>query len=130
MNLVYDTLSSQLHHRFPQLAEQKYTSLVGNIDVDAEPFVLYGVVLNHYLIELVHSDDGEAKKGAAAFLEEMAASSDTHVTFLLTSEILPTLVRDQATINAYWPSLGHATRRQLTLLPPRFLTEIEFPTSR
>ncbi|HZY63279.1 MAG TPA: hypothetical protein VFE38_12220, partial [Edaphobacter sp.] len=81
MNLAYESLSTELHQRFPQLAEQRYTELIGNIDVDAEPFVLYGVVFNHYLIELADSGENKSKKDAAAFLEDMAASPDSYVAF-------------------------------------------------
>lgn len=129
MNLAYEVLSSELHQRFPQLADPKYTSLIGNINVDTEPFALYGVVFNHYLIELANSGDDESKRNAAAFLEDMAASSDSHVTFLLTSELLPTLVRDQVTIDAFWPLLGAATRRRLKLLSPRLTANVTLPPS-
>ncbi|HEV2709901.1 MAG TPA: hypothetical protein VGU67_06815 [Edaphobacter sp.] len=128
MKLAYESLSRQLHQRFPQLAKQEYTSLVGNIDVDAEPFVLYGVIFNRYLVELANGDDNKSKKDVATFLEEMAASSDSHVTFLLTSELLPTLIKDQAMIDAFWPFLGDLTRHCMSLMPPRFMAKINLPT--
>jgi hypothetical protein len=130
MNLAYESLSTQLHERFPRLAEPKYTSLIGNIDVDAEPFVLYGVIFNHYLKEIAASGEDGAKRDAAAFLEDMATSSDSHVTFLLTTELLPTLLQDQSTIESFWPFLGSTTRRQIGLLPPRFLRKISLPASK
>lgn len=129
MNLTYEALSSELHERFPQLAEQKYTGLIGKINVDTEPFALYGVVFNHFLIELSTTRDDESKKNAAAFLEEMATSSDSHVVFLLTSELLPTLVKDQGTVDAYWPLLGPQTRRRASLLPPKFLRNVNLPSA-
>jgi hypothetical protein len=129
VNLIYDSLSSQLHQRFPHLGENKYTDLVGNIDVDAEPYVLFGVIFNHYLIELANGNDYQKKKGVGIFLEEMAASSDSHVTFLLGSELLPTLVKEQATIDSFWSSLGPLTQRRVQLLPPRFLSKINLPSS-
>ena len=130
MNLAYESLSRELHQRFPQLAEQKYTSLIGNIDVDSEPFVLYGVVFSHYLIELANGGNDDSKRTAAAFLEEMAASPDSHVTFLLKSEILPILAKDQATIEVFWPLLGPLTRRCVSLLAPGFLEECQFALCR
>lgn len=129
MNLAFESLSNQLHERFPQLDDPRYTSLIGNINVDPEPFVLYGVIFNHYLKEIAGGEESALKKDAAVFLEEMAASSDSHVTFLLTSELLPTLVQDQSTIDSFWPFLGPKTRRQISLLPPRFLRKIDIPTS-
>jgi hypothetical protein len=128
VNLEYESLSDQLHQRFPKLAEQKYTSLIANINVDAEPFVLYGVIFNHYLIELARTGDDESKRNVADFLEEMAASSDSHVTFLLVSEILPTLVKDQLTIDSFWPLLGPLTCRDIRLLPSKVLSKIDLPS--
>lgn len=129
MDFSYESLSRQLHQRFPQLSEQKYTSLIGNINVDAEPFVLFGVIFNHYVVELASSSDAGSKRNVATFLEDMASSSDSHVGFLFTSELLPTLVRDQATVDSFWPLLGPLTRRNIHLLPPRFLANINLPTS-
>ena len=129
MNLGYESLSTQLHERFPRLAEPKYTSLIGHIDVDTEPFVLYGVIFNHYLKEIAASGEVGAKRVAAAFLEDMATSLDIHVTFLLTTDLLPTLLQDQSTIESFWPFLGSTTRRQISLLPPRFLRNTRLPVS-
>jgi hypothetical protein len=129
MNLAYESLSAQLHERFPQLAEPKYTSLIGNIDADSEPFVLYGVVFNHYLKEVAIGKNPQLTENAAAFLEDMSTSSDSHVEFLLTTELLPTLVSDQSTIDSFWPFLGPMTRRQMSLLPPKFLRKIDLPIS-
>jgi hypothetical protein len=129
MSLVYGSLSSELHQRFPQLAEEKYTSLIGNIDVDTEPFVLCGVVFSHYVIDLASSEDDESKRRVADFLEEMATSPDSHVTFLLKSELLPTLAKDQSTINGFWSLLGPLTRRYVTLLAPRFLRNVNLPSA-
>lgn len=127
MSLVYASLSSELHQRFPQIAEQKYTNLIGDIDVDTEPFVLFGVVFGHYLVDLAKSADDESKREAAAFMEEMAASPDSHVTFLLNSELLPILTGEQATLDAFWHLLGPLTRRCVTLLAPKFLRNVSLP---
>lgn len=127
MALTYISLNDQLNERFPTLAEKKYTELIGHID--AGPYVVYGVIFNRYLLDLVSRNDVKAKEDAASFLEEMATSSDDRVTDLLKSEILPTLLGDQSTINAFWPFLGAVTRRLLSLQPPKFSSGIELPRS-
>jgi hypothetical protein len=127
VDLTYISLNDQLNQRFPMLAEKKYTELIGHID--AGPYVVYGVIFNRYLLDLVSRSDAKAKEDAASFLEEMATSSDDRVTDLLKSEILPTLLGHQSTIDAFWSFLGPVTRRLLSLLPPKFYAGIELPRS-
>jgi hypothetical protein len=127
MALMYISLNDQLNRRFPMLAEKKYTELIG--DIDAGPYVVYGVIFNRYLLGLAGGNNDKAKVDVAVFLEEMATSPDEKVTDLLASEVLPTLIGLQSTINAFWSLLGPATRRRLSLLRPKVSDQIKLPTS-
>ena len=107
--------------------ESRYTQLIGGIE--AGPYVIFGVMFNQYLVDLTKKDDLQARSGAAMFIEDMALARDERVPNMLVSEVLPTLVRSQAMVDAYWPLLGKATRRRVKLLSPRFTVNVELPSS-
>lgn len=127
MNLDYGSLNQQLREQLPVLGEPRYTQLIGGIE--AGPHVVFGVMFNQYLVDLANMDDLQARSGAATFIEEMAVSRDERVSDMLTSEVLPILVRSQPMVDAYWPLLGAATRHRLKLLSPRLTANVTFPPS-
>lgn len=128
MNLEYDSLNQQLRERLPPLGEPRYTQLIGGIE--AGPYVVFGVMFNRYLLDVANEDVYiQDRSGAAKFIEEMAVAPDTRVSDMLTSEVLPTLVRSQAMLDAYWSLLGTATRHRLKLLSPRLVANVELPSS-
>lgn len=127
MNLEYDSLNQQLGERLPALGEVRYKQLIGGIE--AGPYVVFGVIFNQYLVDLANEVDLRSRSEATAFIEEMAAARDVRVTDMLVSEVLPTLVRSQSMVDAYWPLLGTATRRRLKLLSPRLTANVELPSA-
>jgi hypothetical protein len=127
MNLEYDSLNQQLREQLPALGEPRYTQLIGGIE--AGPYVVFGVMFNQYLVDLAKENDLQARSGAATFIEDMAVARDERVPDMLASEVLPTLVRSQAMVDAYWPLLGTATRRRLKLLGSRLTANVELPSS-
>ncbi len=126
MNLEYDSLNQQLLQRLPVLGEPRYTQLIGGIE--AGPYVVFGVIFNHYLVDLAKENDLQGRAGAAAFVEDMAVARDGRVSDMLASEVLPTLVGSQVVLDAYWPLLGAATRRRLRHLRPRLTANVELPS--
>ena len=127
MKLDYSSLNERLWERFPVLKEPHYTQLIGNIE--AGPYVIFGVVFNRYLVDLAPGADLQAKAGVASFIDDMAASQDERVSDMLTTEVLPTILGNQAMVDAYWPLLGMAARRRLRLVDPRFSAKVELPSS-
>jgi hypothetical protein len=127
MNLEYDSLNRQLREQIPVLGEPRYTQLIGGIE--AGPYVVFGVMLNQYLVDVAKKVDLQARSGVAAFIEDMAVARDERVSDMLASEVLPTLVGSQAMVDAYWPLLGAATRRRLRLLSPRVTANVKLPSS-
>jgi hypothetical protein len=127
MNLEYDSLNRQLREQLPVLGEPRYTQLIAGIE--AGPYVVFGVMLNQYLVDVAKKDDLQARSGVAAFIEEMAVAQNERVSDMLASEVLPTVVGSQTMVDAYWPLLGVATRRRLRLLSPRFTANVKFPSS-
>jgi hypothetical protein len=127
MNLEYDSLNRQLREQLPVLGEPRYTQLIAGIV--AGPYVVFGVMLNQYLVDVAKKDDLQARSGVAAFIEEMAVAQNERVSDMLASEVLPTVVGSQAMVDAYWPLLGVATRRRLRLLSPRFTANVKLPSS-
>jgi len=125
MNLEWESLNQQLRERFPVLWEPRYTQLIGNIE--AEPYIVFGVIFNRYLADIAEENDVNAKSDASAFIEEMAVAKDGYVIDMVVSEVLPTLVKTQNMLDSYWSLLGPATRRWLRLLPPRFTAGVELP---
>ena len=89
----------------------------------------FGVMFNQYLVDLTREDDLRARSGAATFIEDMALARDERVSNMLVSEVLPTLVRNQAMVDAYWPLLGTSTRHRLKLLSRRFTANVALPSS-
>jgi hypothetical protein len=127
MNLEYDSLNQQLREQLPALGEPRYTQLIGGIE--AGPYVVFGVMLNQYLIDVAKKDDLQARSGVAAFIEDMAVARDERVSNMLVCEVLPTLVGSQTMVDTYWPLLGPATRHRLKLLSPRLSANVELPAS-
>jgi len=126
LNLQWGSLNQQLRKRFPVLWEPRYTQLIGHIE--AEPYIVFGIIFNRYLVDIAEENDVNAQADASAFIEEMAAAKDGYVIDMVVSEVLPTLVKSQNMLDSYWSLLGPATRRWLRLLPPRFIAEVELPT--
>jgi hypothetical protein len=127
VKLEYDSLNQQLREQLPVLGEPRYTQLIGGIE--AGPYVVFGVMLNQYLVDVATKGDLQACSGVAAFIEDMAVAQDERVSDMLASEVLPTLVGSQVMVDAYWPLLGAATRRRLKLLSPRLTANVELPSS-
>lgn len=127
MNLEYDSLNQQLREQLPVLWEPRYTQLIGGIE--AGPYVVFGVMFNQYLVDLTNTDDLQARSRASTFIEDMAVAQDERVSDMLASEVLPTLVRSQTMVDAYWSVLGAATRRRLKLLNPRLPANVTLPSS-
>lgn len=127
MELVYSSLIDQLRERLPQINDSQYTDLIGGIE--AGPYVVFGVMFNRYLIDLSISDNLQARSGAAKLIEDMALARDERVHDMLSSEVLPTLVRSQTMVDVYWPLLGMDTKRRLKLLKPKFTVNIKLPSS-
>jgi hypothetical protein len=121
------SLNEQLRERFPVLEQPQYTALIGGIE--AGPYVVFGVVFNRFIVDLAGGSDLQSKRNAAAFLEEMATAPDGRVLDLLESEVLPTLLKSQGTVDAYWSLLGSATRRLLRLAAPRIAPDVALPFS-
>jgi hypothetical protein len=126
LNLEYESLNKQLREQLPELGEPRYAQLIGGIE--AGPYVVFGVLFNQYLIDMSQANDGEAKAKASSFIEEMAVAKDERVSDMLVSEVLPTLVKSQAMVDAYWPLLGVATQRRMSLLPSRIVARVELPS--
>jgi hypothetical protein len=127
LKLEYDSLNQQLREQLPVLGQPRYTQLIGGIE--AGPYIVYGVIFNRYLVDLAHGTDLLAKARAASFINDMAVAQDERVTDMLTTEVLPTLLENQAMVDAYWPLLGVAARRRLRLMEPRFSRTVEIPSS-
>ena len=125
MNLEWESLNQQLRERFPVLREDRYAKLAGH--TWSEPYFVFGIVFNRYLLDIAEEDDSKAKLDASAFIEEMAVAEDGYVIDMIVSEVLPSLVKNQNMLDSYWPLLGPATRRWLRLLPPRFTAGVELP---
>lgn len=128
LNIEFGTLNEQLREYFPILGQPRYTRLLEGIKA-AGAYVVFGVVFNHYIVDLATTSDPQAKDRVASFIEAMAASHDERVVDLLKLELLPTILQSQTLVDAYWPALGVATRRALRLLPPRFARNVELPPS-
>lgn len=127
MNLEYDSLNQELRQQLPAVGEPRYTQLIGGIE--AEPYVVFGVIFNRYLVDLAREDDLQSRSAVATFIEDMADARDERVSDMLTSEVLPTLVGSQMVLDAYWPLLGAATRRRVRHLRPRLTANVELPSS-
>jgi hypothetical protein len=127
LNLEYDSLNQRLKEQLPVLGESRYTQMIG--DIEAGPYVVFGVMFNRYLVDVATDDNLQARSKAAAFIEDMAVARDERVSDMLVSEVLPTLVESQAMVDGYWPLLGAETRRRLKLLSPRLTAKVELPTS-
>jgi len=126
LSLEYESLNQRLLERLPALGEPRYTQMIGGIE--AGPYVVFGVTLNRYLIDLADESDPTTRAVVSAFLEEMATARDGRVTDMLSSEVLPTLVRTQSMVDVYWPLLGEATRHRISLLPSRLTSKVELPS--
>jgi hypothetical protein len=127
LKLEYGSLNQQLLEQLPVLREHRYTQLIGGIE--AGPYVVFGVLFNQYLVDLTLGTDLQAKAVVAAFIEDMAVARDERVSEMLTTEVLPTLLRNQVMVDAYWPLLGTETRRRLKLMSPRFSVKVVLPSS-
>ena len=125
MMLTYGSLNKHLRERFPILDSPKYTDMIGGIE--AGPYVIFGVLFNHYLVEVAGEADTQQTARIAEFLEEMIACGDLEVANLLKMEILPTLLKSQAIVEAYWPWLGDGMRHELILLAPRAAPGLRVP---
>lgn len=126
MKLEYGSLNEHLWREFPVLRKAEYTQLIGGIE--AGPYVVFGVLFNQYLVDAAIKPDLEAKRKVAAFIEDMAASQDDRIADLVTTEVLPTLLRSQETVDAYWPLLGKSAQRRLSLIAPRIASDILLPS--
>jgi hypothetical protein len=127
LKLAYSSLNERLWERFPVLKEPRYTQLIGGIE--AGPYVIFGVVFNRYLVDLAPGPDLLAKTEVASFIDEMATAQDEQVSDMLTTEVLPTILKNQAMVDTYWPLLGTASRHRLRLMDPRFSAKVELPSS-
>ena len=96
--------------------------------IEAGPYVIFGVLFNHYLVGVAGEADTQQKAKIAEFLEEMANCRDVRVTELLRTEVVPTFLQSQSRLNNYWPLLGHAVRRAVMLEAPRLASSIQIPS--
>jgi hypothetical protein len=125
-HLVYDSLNEEVFRQFPELRQPSYAEL--KVDAKEGPYIVFGTLFNRYLADLAAGTNQESMKRAASFLEKMAVAKDERVPDMLSLEVLPTLLRNQAMIDSYWPLLGTATRHRLRCLPPRFSRKVNLPS--
>jgi hypothetical protein len=125
-HLVYDSLNEEVFRQFPELRQPSYAEL--KVDAKEGPYIVFGTLFNRYLADLAAGTNQESMKRAASFLEKMAVAKDERVPDMLSLEVLPTLLRNQAMIDSYWPLLGTATRHRLRCLPRRFSRKVNLPS--
>jgi hypothetical protein len=125
--VTLETLSEVLFLWFPVLKTAEYARLVPSLDDG--PYVIFGVIFNSYVENMVYSGHREDWTEIGTFIENLSTAADGNVKVLLKLEVLPTLLKSQRTIDTYWEHLGTKTQRALSWLAPKLAPEIQLPSS-
>ena len=124
---TFDTLNRFLFEWFPVLEIPEDLKLIGDVE-DPGPYIVFGVIFNRHIEDMVISGTPEDRARVGGFLENMAKAKDRSVVELLRIEILPTLWKTQRTIDTYWEYLGVETRLVLIWLAPKHAPRITLPS--
>jgi hypothetical protein len=124
--VTFEGLNEVLFLWFPVLKTPEYAGLVSNLDDG--PYVIFGVIFNSYLENMVYSGHREDWRNIGTFIENLSTGGGDSVRELLKLEILPTLLKSQRFIDTYWEHLGANTRRSLHWIAPKLAPEIQVPS--
>jgi hypothetical protein len=125
--VTLETLNELLFLWFPILKSPEYARLVAGLDDG--PYVIFGVIFNSYLENMVYSGHPEDWRNIGTFIENLSTGGDEGVRELLKLEILPTFLKSQRFIDTYWEHLGANTRPALTWIAPKVAPQIQVPSS-
>ena len=125
--ISWENLNALVLREFPALLRDDLIEKIGGFEWEPGPYTIFGTMFNQHIRETVRREVDEQSK-IGAFLERMAESGVVNIEELLQLEVLPTLVEDQGTLDAYWPYLGTHTRRLISLIAPRVAPSIVLPT--
>ena len=124
--LSFSELNSALLAEFPHLRESFAVKIGDFPGWEPGQYVVFGSIFNDY-IENSASQDVAVRSRIAAFVERMAGSSDEEIDQLLRIELLPTFLKGQQLLDAYWPYFGPHAKRLLSLMALRVAPELRLP---
>ncbi|MEW5980351.1 MAG: hypothetical protein AB1898_31575 [Acidobacteriota bacterium] len=124
--LSYKNLNAAVLESFPFLTDEACRDIYGYTEGRLGPYVLFGDIFNRYVRQYADLSTDE-KQRVGAFLERMAESPDGKVEDLLTVEVLPVFLENQAINDAYWQYLGQRTRQLLTAVRFKVRSNVKLP---
>lgn len=126
--LLWDDLNQEVLSEFPELREPRFADLIGGFEGwTPGTYVVIGSAFNALIEDRVASAAGDRAK-IGAFVERMAVSKSGGIEDLLRIDVLPTFLKSQPLLDAYWVFLGPSTRRFLKRTAIRRAPQIIFPS--
>ena len=110
--ITYETINRKLINEFPELNDGYRQEMEGWGNDDPGPHIIYGNILNPYIISLLKSDGNDEKlKNIFNFIETLAGAGDTHVQEVVAFTICEDLMDDRDLFSKASIYMGKTTLR-------------------